>query len=318
MPNVFFDTNFYIDLGKSDEWEAIIDGLNRLDVAPVITSTLVFELLRSSSHQDNNHRIVTRLGFLNQPPVSPFEFDSFDFLLLDPEDFTEARPKVEIHDKIATYVRSDHFSSPVDSPVDFSLDPVEVLNKVMASFNTELPKIFSSMGIDFQEHEKEEMLKYIQSILGQLAPLLEEMKSKGGSSEEMIEKYLLQTPIAQHLGKDKFLSIIRFGEQQDEVDEVLLGSDDRGRRLHKSVESGTEINQKTFGKLRSTQRDSTHINDFIEYHELIDYFQMDKKQYKFMENRENHPLKKRGLADRAFHEKGMRVVERLEEMILKD
>lgn len=282
MITVYFDTNFYINLGRADDLVAasIIAKLNALEVRVVVSPVLITELFMNDEHQADDRRLVERLSVLL---LEPLRIGGADFVVLLADEelrtresarWRERREQMTIASSLATGVRQGRVpdlaalvTAHPETAAFADLPNIEDDDAKLASFQEHLALLFECNGFSMPPGLAEDPESWYANVM------LEIRRVSGDA------------------GLDAQLNV------QAAQNSVLY----RDPRL---VDAGMG-RAKAVASLARELGDAEHMGVFLQHSEQIDLIQVDGPQYRRILGHGHHVLNRRGLAARCFKAAGL-------------
>lgn len=279
MITVYFDTNFYINLGRADDAEAAsaIDSLNDLAVRIVASQPLVRELASNDRFLAADHILVSRLsGLVLQPlQLGPVGFgvllESAETRTREASRLRAIREEMTVASALAATARLGNdadveqlAAAYPDSAALITAAKDQNQSAFLAELRIQLAPALAEFGIPWPEG-------YDDDPAGLSSALMTALRSaKGDAAVEAIHR--------EHAAQDSVLKMKRDGR----LASVALGK------------------PKYVPKMSGEFGDAEHIGVFLQHRDEIDLFQMDRRQYDPMLRYSRHELRTQGLADRCF------------------
>jgi hypothetical protein len=284
MITVYFDTNFYIDLGRADDLAAasVIAKLNELEVRVVVSPVLLSELFINDDYQAEDRRMVERLSGLLLEPLRTGGAD-FVVLLADEElrikeaaRWRERREEMTIASSLGAAARLGDGPSPDDlgaayptsAPVAAAL-AAQNWPAALREVRTFLEPVLAMLRIEWPEG-------YDNDPAGFSAALVAALRTVQGSAavEAVHLEYSAQDSILKGDGR---------------LNSVGLGRPDHAENMAGEV------------------GDAAHMAIFLQHSDSIDFLQLDGRQGRRLDNdrKARHILHRRDLSARCFWAAGV-------------
>lgn len=308
MVTIYFDTSFYVDLGRADNEKAskVIRGLNELDVRGVCSLDILREMLPYTAHPGWDARLVERLLRFRQRFLQLDESAWWELLLLRGRERKQAVTQIK-----RTREKMDLAASfSVDAQVGEPMSAEE-----MARMTDANPKLLEEAGfsvdddgISVSSHTLEKLSNqmfsgvlpsHIESECAKLLRLAQQASDEkasidGSDLDEEIENTFERF---QNKMRAEFPDVMEAREARSDI----FRNDDRPRDIVLDHDR-----DKNLSRVSNSYRDAGHIGRFIAHADRIDLLQLDRAQYnRFHNTKEPSRLEERGLLSRCFHAPGL-------------
>ena len=279
---VYFDTSFFIELGKADENSAnkIIDRLNSIKVRHVLSQTVMDELLRRTDTLERDAILFQRVSRLEIEPYLTMAWIKWNMLLLSTNGREVLANAICQWDSLSLYAES---LSGLARRSDSSEDD-EDMRKALRNIQ---------QALDLPEDPMlaaKEVWSRIANLPPEIGLDLTGLKVPDVITPESANKFSLE--VTARIPKFWFE---RFIEGEKIHDSTMTG-DNRPYRLVVDKASDNERR-----RLASEIRDQKHILEFVQHCNDIDLLQVDHTQFnRITQSTSKHRLVELDLSERCF------------------
>lgn len=271
---VYLDSSFYIQLVRMNDEDAreVVSALNALEVRPVLSFTLMRELMRNPNRSEADAKLHALVSLFARPSFITTEHMSWDWLLATGERRRELADTLAHIDRALVAAESAGVVANTAYPHGLkAAAAASALAKApyldasgnidIAKFRDLLVQYFGLLGIEVPDPLTEESVRVLKAALASRFP--------PGTSEAVETKSRL---VASTVATDNR----PYG--------VVLGT----------------APDKSSRDLAHTYRDGNHMDEFARHADVIDVLQIDGPQYAQLEKDASHELRRLGLAERCF------------------
>ena len=271
---VYLDSSFYVGLVRMNEEDAreVVSALNALEVRPVLSFTLMRELMRSANRLEADAKLHALVSLFARPSFITTEHMSWDWLLATGE------PRREFAETLARIDRS-LVAAESAGVVANTTYPHGLKAAAGASALANSPYIDANGNLEITQ---------LRDLLVQYFDLL---------GIEVPDPLTLESvPILQAAVASRFApGTLEAVETKNRLVASTVATDNRPY----GVVLGT-ASEKSSEKLAHTFRDGSHMAEFARHADVIDVLQIDGPQYALLEKDARHELRRLGLAERCF------------------
>lgn len=272
---IYFDTQFYVHLARATEAVAarIVDGLCNLAVRPVLSCTLLRELLTSADREDGDRRL--------HAAVSRFRAGTF-----------QTAPNLS-WDVLLTAGTARQAVSGILRTMDDTLSQAESYSLVAGRPTTDARAREANLAVCARmellnakgEVDLETMLRFFGPLLHTYG-----IDLPCALTPEMANR--VRDELLARLDPDELAHIIAQNAMRDSV----VATDNRPYEV--VLETALPHQRK---RLANTYRDSEHMQTFMEHAGVIDFLQIDQPQLnQVRQTGSRHRLAMQGFANRCF------------------
>jgi hypothetical protein len=284
---VYFDTSFYIDL-LDPGGDSVVEQLNELGVRPVLSWSILNELLRQSRRPLQDRRLVELVQGFRSPPFVTQADLSWELLLLEGQERRAAADRLRYEDGLTTEARSHSRVGRI------------------ARTKKQNDELMKAYGLS-ENPTMDDAVSLTRPALDQLVTLLktfdlrEDLEELQGLMADWFESRSVEA--SQRLSVFMFSVMDRnwpgareTHQISDAADDSVVLTDPRPFRVATNAATAKEL-----AGLAHQFRDADHIAEFIRHRDEIDLLQLDGAQWKQLENKQaSHLLAQLGLRERCF------------------
>lgn len=307
MVTVYFDSNFYVWLGRESDDEIAdlhINKLNSLQVRHVVSLPLIQELFSSSPRPDTNHHLHSRVTRLIIPPLQLIENFTWDALIYPQQMLNQFAQILRWADDMAT---GGHSHSLMASRA-LTAEQQEKWNQA----NPHIAALVRNVG---NGQDQAKAVAFARALIEQMRTRSPTMAINFDDVVAALEEpkpdlCAISQMIFAALGEDTVAKL----KEERKLQESVTASDSRPLNLTLGAAS-----QQQRKRLANTLRDAAHMALFVEHADKIDFLQVDGAQMQqIRKSSPTHRLVERGLDGRCFTATSLGdVVETISNMIAR-
>jgi len=286
---VYFDTNFFVWLGKADETLAtdVINDLNSLDVRHVLSDVLFRELLANGNRPDFDKVLVERVNRFKLTPYCTNEYLRWEGLLPAPEKPLWGDLLMSL-DSMSTEANSHSLTASRIADGQFNSEQISELEKSTKPF-------LEQHGLSLHPENKEESLRSAQVFAESIIKMLKDVLPEGTISGqvEWTDDPIKDSTMLLELLNPKDIETAR---ESNRLKESITSTEDRAYQVAAGI-----ADSRTKRNLAHSLRDSEHMSTFMLHRNEIDALQVDKAQMSLIKRpKPTHRLVELDLSARCF------------------